>query len=608
MSVSPSSPDNRLNERAREESLFIARETSAYLTNTARSTTTANVLAPLLAYALFIDDVVPWKFAVWLSYMVVATAIRTWKANPLETDPALIVDPHRNLRITTFSVGLIGVGWGLGWVLLTPDLTMVNRLIYLFVTTGAMFSGVFGFGVHWPAFYALTIPIFVPAIATAFWPAHGFPWPFAVGIATLFVYVLRISRKFSQTYADSLRLRLRNETLYQDLAAERDASVAANVAKSRFIAAASHDLRQPMHAVNFYLESMALSRLPEPVAQVIGKIHRSVTNLNQMFESLLDVSKLDAFTYQAVREPFPVAGLLRSLDEAGAPLAASQGVGFAVHDTLQAGQGAGSGWLVGDEKLLRQILQNLITNAVYYTPAGRVDVRLLRSDDGMLVVEVQDTGCGIRREDLGLIFTEFYRVSETRSRHDGLGLGLSIVKRLCDLIEARIDVESEVGVGSTFRVRTRYPLSEQPPARDALRDGAAGLPGQPVSLAGLTVAVVEDDANIVEAYRQALSQRGARVIALPEGGVDLAQALEELNSIDLIISDFRLAQVTGDSVIQQLRENFNRDIPAIIVTADTSPAHIGYFKALNIPVLHKPISFQRVIETVEQVLEASRRP
>mgnify|MGYP002145093057 CR=1 FL=1 len=233
------------------------------------------------------------------------------------------------------------------------------------------------------------------------------------------------------------------------------------------------------------------------------------------------------------------------------------------------------------------------------------DVRFLVRE-GHLLVDVVDTGCGIGTQDLSLIFTEFYRVSETRSRHDGLGLGLSIVKRLCDLIDARVEVESNVGQGSVFRVATSYPLS-------ATRAGLESRPSEPdlatpVSLAGKTVAIVEDDANIVEAYRQALSQRGARVIALPEGGVDLAQALEELNSIDLIISDFRLAQGTGDSVIQQLRENFNRDIPAIIVTADTSPAHISYFKALNIPVLHKPISFQRVIETVEQVLEASRRP
>ncbi len=580
------------------EDLFIARETAAYLTNTARSTTTANILAPFLALALFFQDAEPVKFGIWIGYMVVATIIRTWRANGLPTDPALIDDPLRNMRITTFCVGLIGVGWGLGWLLVTPDLNMVNRMIYLFVTTGAMFSGVFGFGVHWPAFLALSVPIFVPAIGTAFWPDHGFPLAFALGIGTLFIYVLGITRKFSGTYKDSLRLRLRNESLYQDLAAERDASVAANVAKSRFIAAASHDLRQPMHAVNFYLESLDLSELPARVGQVVGRIRRSVTNLNQMFESLLDVSKLDAFTFQPTREAFTVESLVRALDEVGAPLAASQGVGFQV-----SGEGA---WLVGDEKLLRQILLNLITNAVYYTPQGRVEVQL-RDDGGRLTVEVADTGCGIRPEDLGQIFAEFYRVSETRSRHDGLGLGLSIVKRLCDLIGATVEVESELGKGSVFRVRTVYPLSVARPDPGLHAQDAGSEQGGPVSLAGLTVAVVDDDPNIIEAYRQALARRGARVIALPEGGEALTQALEEVNHLDLIVSDFRLSQTTGDLVIQQLRENFNRDIPAVIVTADTSPSHIAYFKALNIPVLHKPVSFQRVLETAEQVLAASQK-
>ncbi len=580
------------------QDLFIARETAAYLTNTARSTTTANVLAPFLALALFFQDAEPVSFGIWIAYMMIATIIRTWRANGLPTDPALIDDPLRNMRVTTFCVGLIGVGWGLGWILVTPDLSMVNRMIYLFVTTGAMFSGVFGFGVHWPAFLALSVPIFVPAIGTAFWPDHGFPIAFALGIGTLFIYVLGITRKFSNTYKDTLRLRLRNESLYQDLAAERDASVAANVAKSRFIAAASHDLRQPMHAVNFYLESLDLSELPDRMGQVVGRIRRSVTNLNQMFESLLDVSKLDAFTFQPTREAFTVDSLVRALDEVGAPLAASQGVGFQV-----SGEGA---WLVGDEKLLRQILLNLITNAIYYTPQGRVEV-LLRADDGRLTVEVADTGCGIRPEDLGQIFAEFYRVSETRSRHDGLGLGLSIVKRLCDLIGATVEVESELGKGSVFRVRTAYPLSAARPDPGLLAGAAGSGQGGPVSLAGLIVAVVDDDPNIIEAYRQALARRGARVIALPEGGKELAQALEEINHLDLILSDFRLSQTTGDLVIQQLRENFNRDIPAVIVTADTSPAHITYFEALNIPVLHKPVSFQRVLETAEQVLETARK-
>ncbi len=577
--------------------LHVARHIAAHLAITARSTTPANVLAPLLCVVLFWGEAVTAKLLFWLAYMAVATAIRTLKCNRMETDPEQVADPLGNLRTTTWCVGLIGAGWGLGWVLLTPDLSLVNRMFYMFITTGAMYSGMFGYGVHWPTFYSLCIPIFVPAIASALWPRHGFPWPFSVGLATLFLYAISISRRFSTTFTESIRLRQRNEALYQQLATERDAQVAANVAKSRFLASASHDLRQPMHAVNFYLESLDLREIPAAAAQVITKIRSSITNLNQMFESLLDVSKLDSFSYQPSMEPFALDSLVIAIDEVGSPLAARQGIRF----EMEAPPGV---WLVGDEKLLRQVVLNLVTNAIYYTPEGRVRV-VMRIEGGLLRVEVHDTGCGIREADLGLIFTEFYRVSETRALHEGLGLGLSIVRRLCDLIDARVEVRSQVGAGSVFTVLTRYAPR---PARDAAGDLAAGKgPGPEVSLRGLRVAVVEDDPHIVEAYRQTLAQRGAVVLVLsPEPG-QLGRDLEHVDSLDFIISDYRLGPTTGDAVIQRLRESFNREIPAIIVTADTSPGHIHLFRELNVPVLHKPISFQRVMEEVERVLGQARQ-
>ncbi|MFD0666309.1 ATP-binding response regulator [Ramlibacter sp. MAHUQ-53] len=575
------------------EAQYIARETSSYLASAVRSTTVANFVAPLLTVPLFWDEADPVRFGLWLVYMIAAGIARYVLARQLETDPARIDDPVASMRTTTWCVGLIGVGWGLGWIILTPDLGMVNRLMYMYVTTGAMFSSMFGYGVHRPTFLAMCLPIFLPAIAAAFWPHNGFPWPFSVGVATLFISVLGISKRFARTYQDSLRQRLRNESLYQELVAERDASVSANVAKSRFIASASHDLRQPMHAVNFYLESLDLARLPEAARVVLGKIRSSVSNLNQMFESLLDVSKLDAFTFTAKDEPFRLRALAGALEQVGAPLADDQGIRFLVE--------CPEAWAVGDEKLLRQLLLNLITNGIYYTAFGRVEVRFLSKDD-RLVVEVQDTGCGISAEDQAHIFTEFYRVSGTRSRHDGLGLGLSIVKRLCDLLNARIELESRVGEGSLFRVITAMPVSVQRPELPPAAGEAA--PGARVTLEGKTIAVIEDDANIAEAYRQTLSQRGARVLLLPEDPKRMQAALAEVDSIDFILSDFRLTDGTGEAAIQMLRENFNRDIPAIIVTADTSPAHIAHFRELHVPVLHKPISFQRVMDAIEQVLGA----
>lgn len=298
---------------------YIAREKSSYITKTARSVTLANIFAPLLCIPLFYEDADPVRFKWWLAYMFTATAIRTWTTSRLEHEAEKIKMPQINLKWVTLGVGLIGLGWGLGWWLLVPDLSMVNRMIYLYITTGGMFNSMFGYCVHWPTFYSFTIPIMGPAILSAFLPLHLFPWPFSIGIATLFVYVIRISRNFSRTYEDSIRLRLRNDKLYQDLATERDASIAANVAKSSFVASASHDLRQPMHAVNIYLDSLQMDRIHPEEQKTIRKIKSSITTLNEMFESLLSISKLDSHTFQPLMQPFILEDLTQSLEEFARP-------------------------------------------------------------------------------------------------------------------------------------------------------------------------------------------------------------------------------------------------------------------------------------------------
>lgn len=579
----------------REEELnavLVLREKSAHITKAARSATVANILAPLTCIPMFIDEVVYSNLIMWLIYMFAAVSVRTWMIFKLAHEAGKILDPKRNLQIITFALGLVGFGWGLGWVLLAPDLLMVNRMIYVYMTTAAMISSMFAYSVNTPTFLAFTLPIMIPSLSSVLWTANFFPWPFTVGLASLYLIVYKIAKSFAQTFQESIRLRFRNERLYQELANERDQSIAANVAKSKFIAVASHDLRQPMHAVNVYLELIQLDDLPASEKKIFAKISNSITTLNAMFDSLLNISQLDADVMQVSHRAFSLKDL-----------------GFAIRDLTEAAA-LNKGLTLdivcpdlnvrGDKLLLQQILCNLVSNAIQYTETGGIELRFEIEED-CLVIEVCDTGCGIAESEQQEIFNEFFRADRTRSLHDGLGLGLSIVKRLCDLIGADVSVFSELGVGSRFIVATPFAVAASE-EDDHLTRPALKTPIMQQILQGKHIAVIEDNHIIVEAYRHTLASKGAYVQVLSEHEDELVAQLETIDHLDCILSDYRLSQTTGDLLIGKIRENFNDEIPAIIVTADTTPTHIHVFAALNVQVLHKPISFQEIAQAIEKIL------
>ena len=571
--------------------LYLIREKASYITRAAKAATAANLFAPTLCVVLFYGIVGQAELIAWVTYMVVAVTVRTWLTARLPSNAADIENPQRNLTVITLGVGLIGLGWGLGWLLLAPDLSDGFRLIYLYVTTGAMFLGMFGYGVHWPTFYAFAIPSIVPAISSVLWPQQLFPWPFALGITTLFIAAIKIAKNFSTTFDESVSQRFRNDQLYQALTQERDASIAANVAKSKFIASASHDLRQPMHAINLYLDAFDLADMGEKSQRLINKIKGSVNTVNSMFDSLLSISRLDAYSLQVSLHEFALAALVQSIADISIPKAQAKGLSLTFdHPGAQ---------VHGDSFILRQILLNLISNAIQYTSAGQIHVHFY-AQNGQLAFSVTDTGCGVSADDQAHIFEEFYRAHHSRQLHDGLGLGLTIVRRFCDLMGARIQVTSALEAGCRFEVFT--PCLLTPETVVAAPNVQASAPINPKPLSGYTVAVIEDDHNITEGYRYILTENGAQVVCLSEHPQEWEVPLMGMERLDCILSDYRLKQTTGDVLIHNLREHFNREVPALIVTADTSPSHINFFRQLHVTVLHKPISFADVLATISSMV------
>lgn len=354
-----------------------------------------------------------------------------------------------------------------------------------------MFNAMFGYCVHWPTFYSFIIPTMVPAISTVLWNRDIFPWPFAIGISILFICVIKIAKNFSKTFEESVRLRLRNEKLYQELSIERDQSIAANVAKSNFVASASHDLRQPMYAVNMYLDSLKIDAMPPSEQATVSKIKNSVVTLNEMFEALLNISKLDSLSFRSTNQPFEIERLAESLNAIVKP--------HALHKQLKLQFDIGSKYAVGDEALLSQMLLNLINNAIHYTDHGEVVVNFF-SYGNCLHISVADTGCGISIDDQSRIFQEFFRVDKTRDHHDGLGLGLSIVSRLCKLIGAEISIDSKIDQGTIFTVSTKFPVSEQIDVLDENPHQKQKRNTASTSIFGKTIAVIEDDPVVLEAY------------------------------------------------------------------------------------------------------------
>ncbi|MGM9483257.1 hybrid sensor histidine kinase/response regulator [Roseateles sp. NT4] len=378
-----------------------------------------------------------------------------------------------------------------------------------------------------------------------------------------------------------------------ELALRKDEAERANTAKTRFLAAASHDLRQPMHSISLLI-GVLRTRLNDPAQiDIADKVQSSVTTMENLFGNLLDISKLDAGAVHPHIEDVDLGWLLDRAAQTWLPQAQEKGL------TLRVRPGR---WVVrGDATLLERIVGNLLANAIRYTRSGGVLVGCRRRGEHC-ELQIWDTGPGIAEEYREAIFEEFFRIGAPgTSQEKGLGLGLSIVRRCVYILGYSISVQSREGRGSVFKVT--LPLAAGSVVPHAI---SSTMDPPPQALEGNFIVVVDDEATNREAVRDALLAAGCHVVIAYSGDEALAQLQAHLRTPDLILTDFQLGS-SGDGldVIRRLRAHYDEEIPALVVTANTDTRLVAEAGTLGAGLLHKPVGLQRLLLALKESLETT---
>ena len=392
-------------------------------------------------------------------------------------------------------------------------------------------------------------------------------------------------RKSSRRQHDELERLVADRTA--ELLAAKEAADAANAAKSRFLAAASHDLRQPIHAMRLFLDTLNGTLLDAEQRRVADYLSLSTRNLSEILNSLLDVSSLDGGVVKPHVAIVSAYDLLRDIEAEFAPLALARGLRFKFYFPSR------ELLLLTDAKLLYGLLRNLIDNAIKYTEQGGVLVGFRRRRDSALI-QVWDSGIGIAPEQLGQVFDEYFQVGNPqRDRAKGLGLGLAIVKRMADVLGCRISCHSRLGRGSKFELSV--PLAAAPEAEA----GACGLaaPGIAPPFAGLRVVVLEDDAMAATALELSLRAHGMEVDAYPSAEAALADP--RIGEADFYVVDYRLPGMSGGQFLDTLEARRERPLRATLLTGETFHDAAGGAPPGRWKVLFKPIETSRLLAEIE---------
>ena len=524
-----------------------------------------------------------WPFTVWAVLVVGVEGVRALYATAVLRRPDAPDPRHVHQRMVVMA-GLAGATVGLGAAWFIPSLSLLGQaqlciILFVIPTAGVTVSQSSPYIVA-----AYTVTLLLPATLTWIHVHPSLFWSTAIGPPVFSLLMIMLAADGDRLLRRSVLIRHERDRLVQDLE-QKNAEVqvavakaeAAALARARVLAAASHDLRQPLHALSVYSAVLTAQPEPEVLAEVGGHIVDMVRSLGSVLNGLLDLSRLSSGHYVPECQPLALERILAPV--CAEFLAVARAKGLELDIDLQPAT------VRSDPVAMTRIARNLLDNAIKYTERGhvRVTTRTAAGTDGpVALLVVTDTGRGINIEDQQRIFEEFYQIGNPgRDRAQGVGLGLAIVQRLSELLDATVSVSSTPGLGSTFMM-----------SLDAIAAADANPPAvqstsTPVAMHGKRIYVVDDELDVLRGTRRLLELWGLEV-----HGAGSAVAAEELCAAagppDLMIADLRLgAAEHGAQLATRLQHSYGK-FPVLIISGETSSAALKDLDVGSFPLLHKP--------------------
>lgn len=553
------------------------------------------VFLAMVLIAALASKYLPWPIlGAWLTLVFVVLVVRKIVLGRL---PEMVqYSPAKRIEFAVWLSAINGITHGISLAYF-PYLSDYERALQTLVLAGLCAGAVSTTAGHRTIFFAYLFPTLIPNCLA--WLIYGFSdqanWTYlsVFVLCSMFAAIMiALSKDAFRLLNDSFGIRFQTQKLNEQLTEALEHAKQASKAKTRFLASASHDLRQPIHTLSLLGASLSIRPLDERSREITTHMNSAIDALATQLDALLDISKLDAGVIEYEPKEFDLVSLCKRLSKEFGASASQTGSALTFSSNVKSANS------FSDPILLERVLRNLISNAIKYGEGNPVEISITEQPatatgrPSACAITVTDHGLGIAEDELKLIFEEFYQVDNPeRDRTKGLGLGLAIVKRLLDLLELELSINSNLGSGTSITLT--LPVTKRASTVLAFDSGNT------FNWNRHKVLVVDDEQMVRFAVQSLLEELGAEVLAASD--IPSAVRLAKEHQPDIVLADFRLrGDENGIDAINQIRL-INPEIIALLISGDTAPERLQQARNAGIPLLHKPVTVEELESSLKDL-------